>query len=392
MGKRLSIIFAVLVCVCSMGLIAAAPVGGQAHAAAGSSLQAQDVQDEGTDLQPQAVKKYGLWVGGKQVTSKNAKNVFGDKRKSVSYNASTNTLTLNNAKISSAKKTKAGDKTYLYGIISQQNRGLSIVLKGASTVSVPGKATSQSYALYAFNTQENKTGDILIEGKGSLKLQAGKAVSFSRGVSCNNLNIKGSAQVTALGGPADKFGKNGGGYDTGSYGVYSKGSVGLFGTVKLVAQGKNKAMNTAPTFGFGYTPQVKAGDSAKKIKVNKKSPAKSVYKRYKYVSISKAKVTPSEKPEKLTITSIESRAGGFYVVWSEPSKNCTGYQLQVSADKSFPSGSTGTYSTDNKNYHAATVPDLASNTVYYVRVRGVNKTSSKTYYGPWSAVSSVMVK
>ena len=38
-----------------------------------------------------------------------------------------------------------------------------------------------------------------------------------------------------------------------------------------------------------YTPQVKAGSSAKSIKVNRKKPAKSVYSKYKYVSIVKAK-------------------------------------------------------------------------------------------------------
>ncbi len=47
-----------------------------------------------------AAETYNLWVGGVQITSANAADVFNDGK--VSYNATTNTLTLNNYTYSGA--------------------------------------------------------------------------------------------------------------------------------------------------------------------------------------------------------------------------------------------------------------------------------------------------
>ncbi|XME03980.1 hypothetical protein QYZ88_007315 [Lachnospiraceae bacterium C1.1] len=73
------------------------------------------------------VTKYPLWVGETQVTSANANNIDGENK--VSYDANTNTLTLNNANITSGYN-EAG----IY--YNNTNRAdLNIVLKGNNTIS-----------------------------------------------------------------------------------------------------------------------------------------------------------------------------------------------------------------------------------------------------------------
>ena len=86
-------------------------LAGQAWQQPSSGLQAAGMEAE--SLSPQATN-YNLWVGGVQVTSDNASNITGDRITggTVSFDAGTNTLTLNNATISS---TAANPATFTFG-------------------------------------------------------------------------------------------------------------------------------------------------------------------------------------------------------------------------------------------------------------------------------------
>ena len=78
--------------------------------------------------------KYNLWIEGKQVTNKNAANILGDGK--VSFNANTNTLTLNGAIIT--EKAQVGfASTWPWASIHSWLPELKIKLKGESTIGAP---------------------------------------------------------------------------------------------------------------------------------------------------------------------------------------------------------------------------------------------------------------
>ena len=85
------------------------------------------------------IDKYGIWVAGKQVTSRNAEDVLGDKAGTVSYDYDKRTLTLNGADISGSYSQPDGYTGYKnWGAITwlsnTGNQYLKIELKGANTV------------------------------------------------------------------------------------------------------------------------------------------------------------------------------------------------------------------------------------------------------------------
>lgn len=331
------------------------------------------------------VTKYNIWVGNKRVTSANKNNVLGNG--TVKYNPKTNTLTLNKAKIKKVhvEKTASGS-TYNYGIYSKQkNRGLTIELKGKSTISVPGKGTVSSYAI-GLNNGSGGAMNLTIKGSGSLKAKAGKAGLFSYGVICQNLNILGSANVTLSGGTkvatSNKPAAGLASY-VGSCGATVFGILSLHDSAKLTATGKTRALSRAVSYSQNYTPLVKAGSSASSLKVNQLSPAASVYTSYKYVSISKAKAS---KPAKMKITKVTPLGSGFSVEYKTVKKNCTGYEIQLT---SLSSGKSWTYKTSNTSMNKATFSNLTGGAKYSVRIRAVNTVGSKTSYGAWSAKKTV---
>ena len=70
---------------------------------------------------------YNVWVGGTQVTSANAANIDGNNK--VSYDAITNTLTLNGYSYSGHWKENEGEYSSSYVIYAKQ--ALNIVLSGS---------------------------------------------------------------------------------------------------------------------------------------------------------------------------------------------------------------------------------------------------------------------
>lgn len=349
--KRSWILFStILACLLVFGLLSAGPLTDQAQA-----------------------KKYKIWVGGKQVTSKNAKHVLGNSK--VKYNAKTRTLTLKNATIKGVRKFKQQGKNYYVAIANTSSKSLKIKLVGKNKVCAKRKSNAAYSAGIATLTTTKTT---TIYGSGSLTVKGNKASRYSYGIATDKLKIKGKVKIKAYG--SDTPGV--------SRGILTNKTT-ISGSAKVTASGFTGAFATAPTFASGYTPKVKAGYSASNIVVSKTSPASSTYTTRPYVAISKAK---SKKPGKVTISSITPMASGLGVKWNVLKSNCTGYQYQLSTNSSFSSDSAWSYTSPykmNGGYiNGASATNLSGGTKYFVRVRGVNKVGSKTYYGPWSPVKS----
>lgn len=97
------------------------------------------------------VTEYPVWVGGVQLTFENAKDVFGDGK--VSYDAGTNTLTLNNYSCT-VENTDA----------IRANCALNLVLKGENNLTVMSSGGG---------IEVLRGGDLCITGDGSLTIKTG---------------------------------------------------------------------------------------------------------------------------------------------------------------------------------------------------------------------------
>ena len=91
-------------------------------------------------------------------------------------------------------------------------------------------------------------------------------------------------------------------------------------------------------------------------------------------------------PSNFTVK-VKSSDGKLTVKYKKVSKNCKGYQIQISTSKSFFDPTTKT-TTKTK----LTIKKLTKGKTYYVRVRAYNKSGSSKVYGKWSAVKSVTIK
>ena len=250
---------------------------------------AADELAAGSQLQPQATA-YDVWVGGVQVTSANKGNVLGDKRKSVTYNPKNNTLTLKNAKIKSSMhwQNPYAELVQNDGILVATGGTFKIKLVGTSTITVPRKDADLCNGIEVFGKSLSELGDLVVYGNGKLEVKANTARFFSNGISVAKLTVKDKAKLVFAGKKAtDKsYARYGG------FGVNAMEKILITDNAQVTASGSKAAyygyeIRVTPTY-RNYTPRVKAGSSAKAIKVNQKSPAANVYTKYKYVSITKA--------------------------------------------------------------------------------------------------------
>ena len=244
-----------------------------------------------TRLMAQATE-YSVWVGGVNVTSSNKGNVLGDKKKSVVYNPKTNTLTLKNAKIKGGLFWYLPDNGTPFndGIVSATGKALRVKLVGTSTITVPYKSgASISNGIVSFDGSASDFADVIVYGTGKLTVKAAKAQYYSDGISAAKLTVKDKAKLVVSGASASSKADE----QYGGYGVNVTQKILITGNARVEASGSKAAYygyegRVTPTF-KKYIPRVKAGTSAKSIKLNKKSPDASVYTEYKYVSITKAK-------------------------------------------------------------------------------------------------------
>lgn len=130
-----------------------------------------------------------LYVGNIRVTEANASDVLGNK--TISYQASTHTLTLNGANLTTP--IKAGK--YIYGIRYEgAGQTLNLVLNGTNTITT-GNVTDakECYGIYL-----SMNDTLKISGTGTLKVTAGSAMDDSMGILTGSLKMEqGSVEATA---------------------------------------------------------------------------------------------------------------------------------------------------------------------------------------------------
>ncbi|MCC8044360.1 MAG: InlB B-repeat-containing protein, partial [Clostridiales bacterium] len=166
--------------------------------------------------------------------------------------------------------------------------------------------------------------------------------------------------------------------------TYKKG-----GTFKLNASAKgkltyvssNKSVVTVSSSG----KVTMKGYGTAKIKIT--AAASGVYK--KATKTIKIKISPA----KMKISSVKSPSAGWVTIqWTKDSK-ASGYQVQISTSKKFPSASRTSTTIENYKTTKLTKKKLTSGKKYYVRIRAYKIASSgKKIYGAWSTVKSITVK
>ena len=153
--------------------------------------------------------EYPLWVGGVQVTSENASDIFNDGK--ASYNAETKTLTLNNYTYEGAGKNNAA-------IYAEGN--LIIHLTGTNTVTQTPEG-DYSMGLYV------EGGNLTVTGSGKLTANSGNVVQNSNGIYVNgNFTLDSGATLIAIGGNSTSGN---------SRGVGTSSHVTVNGTLEAVA-------------------------------------------------------------------------------------------------------------------------------------------------------------
>ena len=132
-----------------------------------------------------------LYVGNVRVTEANASDILGDR--TVSYQASTHTLTLNGANLTTPMNDS--NSNYIYGIrYKGAGQTLNLVLNGTNTITT-GNVTGakECYGIYL-----SVDDTLKISGTGTLKVTAGNATDESMGILTGSLKMEqGSVEATA---------------------------------------------------------------------------------------------------------------------------------------------------------------------------------------------------
>jgi len=125
---------------------------------------------------------YNLWVGGVRVTSENANSITGTGiTGTVSYDAFTNTLTLNNAKITGHSA---------YEGIRTQGTALTVNLVGSNEVIGQDNNGSSNYGMYI-------RGALTFTGSGSLKASAESGYFSVAILATGDITVGGDCTITA---------------------------------------------------------------------------------------------------------------------------------------------------------------------------------------------------
>ncbi len=96
------------------------------------------------------------------------------------------------------------------------------------------------------------------------------------------------------------------------------------------------------------------------------------------------------KPQSTSITSLKNGSKSFSVNLNLQKKQTSGYQIQYSTSKDF--SSPVYYTIFNNKTSSATIKNLKSKKIYYVRVRTYGVVDGKKYYSSWSSTRYVKTK
>lgn len=182
---------------------------------------------------------YPVWVGGVQVTAGNAQDVLGDG--TVSYDAESNTLTLNGAEITGGYEQEEGSVAAIYAA-----GDLNIALIGTNSVTAPDASASSNGIRADGDLSISGDGNIVCNG-GAVTAQDGVAVSF--GIWLTGSLAVYEVSVTANGGSAIVSGDG----TAVSSGVYIEGDLEADFGGTLIALGGKAQATQAYSFGIAST-------------------------------------------------------------------------------------------------------------------------------------------
>ena len=144
--------------------------------------------------------KYSLWVNNTQVTAKNADDVFNDG--TVSYDAGTNTLTLNDCNITAnalQAESLVGTRNNVTAVIKywdgfydddSKKKPLNLVLNGTNTLLNAMSDENVNVGIYTL-------GDLIISGEGSLEVRGGLGNSNTKITKSYGMYIGGNLTINS---------------------------------------------------------------------------------------------------------------------------------------------------------------------------------------------------
>ena len=144
--------------------------------------------------------EYPLWVNNTRVTAKNADNVFNDG--TVSYDAGTNTLTLNNCNITANALTAGslvGTNNKVTAVIKywdgfydndSKKKPLNLVLNGTNTLLNAMSDENVNVGIYTL-------GDLIISGDGSLEVRGGLGNSNTKITKSYGMYLEGNLTINS---------------------------------------------------------------------------------------------------------------------------------------------------------------------------------------------------
>lgn len=120
-------------------------------------------------IRTRQVTAYNVWVGNTQVTEENATDVLGDN--TVSYDATTNTLTLNGLNLSDqGHEATIQDSNIFASIFSQGNLNIVLAEGSTNTISTTGVIGNTQVLGIAATAEDGSAGNVSVSGKGSLSV------------------------------------------------------------------------------------------------------------------------------------------------------------------------------------------------------------------------------
>ena len=134
-------------------------------------------------------ESYELWIAGTQVTSANADDVLGDGK--VSYDATSNTLSLNGASITNAGADLAVTAYNNRGVVYAGSEHLTVTLTGDNTITATN--VTDGYDVDGFYSSISGT-KVTFDGTGSLAIYADSTTGMSNSA---GVYLSGPSEIAA---------------------------------------------------------------------------------------------------------------------------------------------------------------------------------------------------
>lgn len=137
---------------------------------------------------------YNIWAGGVQVTSANASDVLGDADEgaTVTYDAETNTLTLNGANITGTYGVPRGGNA---AILSYDDLNIVLADGSENKITLDETATPTGVIAVGESGQGNDFKNITVSGSGSLDIDITTSGAAAFGIAGSTVTIDGGAEV-----------------------------------------------------------------------------------------------------------------------------------------------------------------------------------------------------